>query len=367
MKIVQLVYSLCLGGAEKFVVDLSNQLAEDGHEVTICMLLKADSDDDRLLYNKQFVSPKVKFKSLGFLRGFSLDKSYKVIRYMMSIKPDIIHCHLNVIPYLYGLHLFDNKIKIYHTLHSIAQKTVQKGLQVRINRSFYKSGIITPVTISKECYDSYKNLYSLSNAIMIQNGRSRMPYSCHVEDVRNEIERMKSSDCSERVFIHVARFNPLKNQDLLVAAFNKLHKHGVKFTLLVIGDGFDCEEAQCLINSACPSIHFLGPKNNVQDYLKYSDAFCLISSYEGLPISLLEALSEGVTPICTNVGGIKDVLTEGVTGYLSESVTVDAFCDAINRFIERPLNSQSLIKYYEDNFSMKKCASEYESVFMSKK
>ena len=39
MKIIQLIYSLCSGGAEKFVVDLSNQLALMGHDVTLCMLL----------------------------------------------------------------------------------------------------------------------------------------------------------------------------------------------------------------------------------------------------------------------------------------------------------------------------------------
>lgn len=363
MKIVQLVYSLCLGGAEKFVVDLSNQLAENGHDVTICMLRKADSDDDKLLYNKQFLSPKVKFCCLGFSKGFSMYKSYKVINYMTSLKPDVIHCHLNVIPYLYGIHLFNNKIRIYHTLHSLAQKTVSKGLQVKINRWFYKSGIITPITISKECNDSYRELYGLNNSYMIQNGRSRVPYSSRIKDVRAEIEGLRSSDGGGKVFIHVARYNPLKNQQLLVEAFNKLHIDGMNFSLLVIGDGFDSEDAKKLNNLACSSIHFLGPKNNVQDYLKFSDAFCLSSSYEGLPISLLEALSEGVTPVCTNVGGIKDVLQEGVTGYLSDSVTVDAFCDAIKRFIEKPLNHDYLIKYYEDNFSMEKCSSEYEDVF----
>ena len=54
MKIIQIIYSLSSGGAEKFVVDLSNQLAKMGHDVTLCML--RDDKIDTLTFNKQFLS-----------------------------------------------------------------------------------------------------------------------------------------------------------------------------------------------------------------------------------------------------------------------------------------------------------------------
>ena len=72
MKIIQLIYSLCSGGAERFVVSLSNQLAEMGHDVTVCMLLS--SGNEKYMFNRQFMRPEVHFHSMDFEPGFSLRK-----------------------------------------------------------------------------------------------------------------------------------------------------------------------------------------------------------------------------------------------------------------------------------------------------
>ena len=66
MKIIQIIYSLCPGGAEKFVVDLSNQLATMGHDVTLCML--RDVTDESLTFNKQFLQSNVKLHSMEILQ-----------------------------------------------------------------------------------------------------------------------------------------------------------------------------------------------------------------------------------------------------------------------------------------------------------
>ena len=116
------------------------------------------------------------------------------------------------------------------------------------------------------------------------------------------------------------------------------------------------------LNLVCSKIYFLGEKNNVGDYLLFSDAFCLTSFYEGLPISLLEALSCGVTPICTSVGGIPDVIKDNQTGYLSD-INVDSYYNAIQRFINKKIPRDNLIEYFNKNFSITVCAEKYEQVF----
>ena len=125
MKIIQLVYSLSSGGAEKFVVDLANQLAENGNDVTICMLLE---EKENRIFNKQFLSSKVNFISLGFDNGFALSKCSRVDNFIRSKKPDIVHCHLNVIPYIFffGIYGF---IKYYaEKLKSLAAQMAVKVL-----------------------------------------------------------------------------------------------------------------------------------------------------------------------------------------------------------------------------------------------
>lgn len=360
MRIIQLVYSLCSGGAERFVVSLSNCLAEMGHEVEICMLL--DDAVEGRVFNKVFLRPEVQFHSMKFSTGFSLTKKRKVESYIKSKQPDVVHCHLNVIPYIYGLAYRNRSIRFVHTLHSVAENAAGLKYQFGLNKFFYRKQIIQPVTISKKCQDSYVGFYHLDNAPYIDNGCAAVKPSPNYDKVCAEVENLKQGK-NIPVFIHVARFDKLKNQDLLIDAFNTLSKEGLEFVLLVIGNGFQTEEALSLRNRACQNIRFLGEKNNVGDYLLNANAFCLTSIFEGLPISLLEALSAGITPICTPVGGIPDVIEEGTTGYLSEDANLSSYLSAIHRFLDCRLDSDVLKRHFENNFSMYACAEKYVEIY----
>lgn len=360
---MQIIYSLSSGGAEKFVVDLSNELAERGHDVVLC-ILRDDSGD--FIFNKQFLNSNVRFHSMKFDKGFSLSRYQQVKKYIMTENPDVVHCHLNVIPYIYEIALLNKEIRFVHTLHNVAPNTGGVGIQYYFNRFFYKHNLIYPICISKLCLKSFKSYYNLNNSTFIDNGRSVVSISPKFRSVSDEVDSYKISKTTP-VFIHIARFSPQKNQQLLVDSFNKLDSEMIDFTLLIIGNGYDCKEGRRLQYTACDKIHFLGEKDNVIDYMNCSDAFCLTSFYEGLPISLLEALSCGVTPICTPVGGIPDVIKDNVYGYLSVGQNIDEYCNAIKRFLKQPLSSKQLIDYFYANYSMGICAKKYEDIYKLKR
>ena len=363
MKIIQFIYSLSSGGGEKFVVDLSNQLARLGHDVIICIL--RNEYEEKNVFNRKFVNDGVKFHSLDIEPGFSYGKMKIVENYIIQNSPDVVHCHLNVIPYIFRLALINRKIKFFHTLHSLAEKTCGNGVQKYINYLYYKKEWIYPICISKLCQRSYIEFYHLKNAPYINNGRSLPQKSTEFNVVVDEINTYKYTQ-STIVFTHVARFHEAKNQKLLIESFNKLDTEGIDFVLLVIGIGFDSDEGLKLQDSACKRIKFLGIKSNVADYLMNSDAFCLSSSYEGMPLSLLEAISCGVTPICTPVGGITDIITDGVNGYLSEGLNVETYVRALKRYLASPIPADILVSYFKEHLSIEKCANLYEDLYKRK-
>lgn len=353
-----MIYALRQGGAERFVVNLANELAENGHDVTILTLINGKEVDT---FNKQFISGKVKFESMGFERGFSLRKVFQVCRKIKKLSPDVVHCNLNVIPYIFPIAL-GYKTKFVHTIHNLAQYATGGKLQSAINRWFYSAGKIIPITISDQCQVSFSDFYNLPKPIKIDNGASRVSKTSRFEITSQEMLSYKTT-AQTKVFLHVARCSEQKNQQLLVRGFNKIVEEGADAVLLIIGADFDSEMGQTLKEMACENIHFLGLKSNVSDYLLNADVFTLSSIYEGLPISLLEALSAGVTPVCTPVGGIPDVIQNGVTGYLSKDESVDEYANALRTAYHGSINSQILKAYFEKNFSMTKCASLYEKVY----
>lgn len=363
MKIIQLIYSLSSGGAERFVVSLSNQLVELGHEVTICMLL---SDDERTAFNMQFANPKVRIHTMRFKSGFTFKKVKCVEQFIIAEMPDVVHCHLNVIPYIFRLSLRFSNICFVHTLHSVAENASGKKYQKLINRFFYSRGLVIPVTISKQCQYSFVDYYNLPAPVIIDNGCDKPSKTSLFKQVCLEVDSYKS-DPSSPVFIHVARYHEQKNQIMLIEAFNELDSRGEDFILLVLGDGFTQGEGAELKAKACEKIHFLGLKNNVADYLYCSDAFCLTSIYEGLPISLLEAIACGVVPICTNVGGIADVIEDGKIGFLSQVISVDSYVSTLLKFLtsQENVSRETLISKFNNEYSMELCAKNYQIVYNS--
>jgi glycosyltransferase involved in cell wall biosynthesis len=111
----------------------------------------------------------------------------------------------------------------------------------------------------------------------------------------------------------VGRIYDVKNHRLIIEAMKVLEAEGANVIALIVGGHYHrtrlCIDE--LIKDKPASVHFMGKANNVGDYLLNADAFLMPSLYEGWPISLLEAMSVGLVPICTPVGGLLDIIKPG--------------------------------------------------------
>lgn len=352
------------GGAERFVVDLSNELSESNE--TVLYTLRDDEKGDQGFYLPE-ISKNVKYVNLKISNGFKPWLIWKFYKILKKETPDVVHCHLNLVNYFFIPSIFlHKKIRFIYTIHNKANVEVKSGLEKIIRKFFFRHGFFSPVAISDETKNSYQIFYRLYNTTLIYNGRQYTSKTVNYEKVVNEIDSIKPTD-KTLVFCHPSRYHKQqKNQKMLITVFNRLVLEGYDVVLLIIGEGFETVlELKELANNR---IHFLGIKTNVTDYLYASDAFCLSSNYEGMPISLIEAFSCGCVPVCTPVGGCVNAIEHGVTGFLSKAVSEQDYLDTLKEYIENKdtINKANLIKSYHQKYSIEQCASQYLKLYSNR-
>lgn len=110
-------------------------------------------------------------------------------------------------------------------------------------------------------------------------------------------------------------------------------------------------------------IRYIGDRSDIPALLCSADGMCLSSNYEGRPVILLEALAAGCIPICTAVGGIIDVIDDGVDGFLAEEVAEEAYYQTMNRCLNLTETEKDSIKKNcltkSESYTVSRCAREY--------
>lgn len=358
MKILFVHYSLGAGGAERFIVDLANNMVMTP-ENEVVMLTILDSDDPTKVHFLPELSKRIRFENLHSKKGISLRNMLAVWKTIVKEKPDVVHVHCSfwmiILPAI-----FYRKPRYVMTIHNLVQRWAQGKINRVISSWLYKDKV-QPVTISEACHQSYTDYYHRSNDVTIDNGCAPVKITEKCEDIKRYVASLKTNS-STPVFVHVARNHPQKNHDRLFKAFIRLAESGFDYLLLVIGDKYEKYINEYANNN---KIQFVGKVNNVGDYLTAADFFTLSSDMEGLPIALLEAMSLGVIPICTPAGGCKDVIQDGENGYVPAAIDDELYYESLKRALEerRKINKQIIIEDFQNKYSMKLCADKYYKVY----
>lgn len=362
MRIVEVIPTLVSGGGERFVVDLCNQLSKEGNEVKLVVLTELSGD---LAFFQKDVVKDVEIICLNKKFGFDLKTFFHLYRLVKKQKPDVVHFHLRALVYGFLSVLLNRKPKYFHTVHNDATREASGDwLSVFVRKFSFRNQLVFPVTISVESESSFVDYYGF-DAPMIDNGRNvSIDYddSCILHEF--DIYRKTSNT---RVFCNLARFAKQKRQPLIAKVCKRLEKEGYDFAMLFVGSLVQKELVEETKAVGCKSIYILGEKTNSLDYLRASDAFCLLSEYEGMPIALIEALGVGAVPVCTPVGGIIDVVSDGENGFLASDISEEACYKALKSFLETSdarlvEMKKNAIKAYEP-YSMTECAKKYLELF----
>lgn len=129
---------------------------------------------------------------------------------------------------------------------------------------------------------------------------------------------------NEKVVIHLSNFRPVKRVQDVVEIFQRIRKE-TPAKLLLIGDGPDRTTAEWMVREKqlADDVVFLGKQGQVQDILNVGDVLLLPSDLESFGLAALEGMACGVPAVCSRVGGVPEVITNGVEGFLAEPRDVE--------------------------------------------
>ena len=159
---------------------------------------------------------------------------------------------------------------------------------------------------------------------------------------------------------------PKKGVKILLEATKKLQKE-LDFQLMIVGTGKDEKKLKSIARKQHINARFLGEREDVREILQIMDVFTLASFYEGFPVSILEAMATGIPVVATNVGGIKETVSDGKTGFLVEPGNSNALAEKIKELLEdkkmRKDFGEAGFKRVKENFSIGKTVNRIENLW----
>lgn len=356
MKILQIIPSLGSGGAERFVCELSEHLNKRSEiQCHVATLYRRDLNSFYRLHEDIYVN------DFNKKVGLDLQCLYRVYKFIKANKYTVVHAHINAILYVFLAAFLLPRVRFVATIHSDAYFEAPGKLDRFIRKLLFKSRRVQAVTISEESRASFMQLYRIS-APMIYNGMSEykqcLPFN----------EEVSSDD--NIVFIHPASCQPVKNQQLLFSAFQKLASKYKNVKLLWFGSNTTYRDLFTeLSHYFSDQIIYCGCVDNMRDHMAKADAVCLSSLIEGMPMSIIEAFSVGCVPIVTPAGGVVNMVSHEINGFIASSFDVEDYYAILERFVllspeEIKEMKQASRKTFE-KYTIVECASHYINVYGS--
>ncbi len=247
----------------------------------------------------------------------------KIISFILEIQPDIIHCHSAKAGMLGRIAAFLLGKKWVYTVHGWGWRGLSRSAKVlifiveailsKLPRGFY-------IYVAKDVMNDARSLLKIKQekGVVIYNGVSSIEASLPVFE-------------NPLIIMMPARVCSAKDHQSLVMAFERINDPEMR--LILCGAGTDAQEFVGYIESLAPKslerISFLGQRSDIDNIYSQSHIVAVISNFEALPLSIIEAMSCSRAVIATNVGGIPELIENESNGILVNPNDIDGIVQAI--------------------------------------
>ncbi len=307
------------GGSGIVATELGKELADRGHEIhfiSYALPLRLNTAVANIQYHEVEVTTYPLFDH----PPYALALATKMAEVAESHQLDLLHCHY-AIPHSVSAFLAKSMLKPRHlpvvtTLHGtditlvgadrsylpITRFSIDQSDGVTAVSRFLKEATLNVIGARKEI----EVIYNFVNCDIYKASPD--------EKLRNYF-----APHQERILIHVSNFRAVKRPADVVEIFHRVQRE-IPAVLLMVGDGPERSNAEWAAHNSGveKKIHFVGKQDNVEELIGISDLLLLPSENESFGLVALEAMACEVPVVASRVGGLPEVLTDGVEGFLVE-------------------------------------------------
>ena len=359
MRIVFLITrSDAIGGAHIHVRDMASQLIRDGYDVTV--IIGGDGVFSEILKNAGINVVCLNHLIRQINPFYDLRAFFEIRKTLKTLKPDLLSIHSAKAGVLGRIVSFGMGFPVIFTAHGWSFTDGIPLLKQKIFLLIEK--LLAPLSARIICVSEYdrnlalkNNLVNDSKVLTIHNG---MP---DLQDSKN----MANPAVVQPSFLMVARFDEPKDQELLLNAIKEVD--GCRLALIGDGDSLQRVKDLAIKLKVNDRVEFMGQVIATEEIFARYQAYVLISKWEGLPRSIIEAMRAGMPVIASDVGGCSEEVKDGINGFLVPRGDLKTLISKLSLLTSNPdlrlrMGNESR-RCYENKFTFEKMCSENIRVY----
>ncbi|MEZ6135223.1 MAG: glycosyltransferase [Pirellulaceae bacterium] len=328
--ICQVLHTLSVGGAEVLAREFAIQAAPSFRTVFACL-------DEVGEIGNQLLTKGFTVECLGRKPGLDRQLMGRLAKFCREQRVDVIHAH-QYAPFVYAAlsrwqsvgSIIGGRPPILMTEHGRHYPDVRKIKRVFANKFLFRQHdrcVAVGQGVKQALID--KEGIRTSRIEVVYNGIDVTRFQ-RCQSTRAATREELGLAKNDIAVFQVARINPLKDHETAIRTFSHL-KDMLNIKLFVIGDGELKPAVATLVHQLHldGSVKMLGTRHDVDRLINAADISLLTSISEGIPLTLIEAMANGLPCVASNVGGVPEVVIDGTTGFLVAAKDDKSFAERV--------------------------------------
>tara|TARA_Y100000052_G_scaffold5872_1_gene5565 strand:- start:4332 stop:5435 length:1104 start_codon:yes stop_codon:yes gene_type:complete len=362
LKIVHITFDMRIGGTEMVIRNIIEGMQNSSFEMSVFCIESPLGPWGNELQHKG-----IPITNAQRSPGFDISLIKQIRRYVRENNIDIVHCH-QYTPWVYGaLATCFTKTKVIFTEHG----------RFYPDSTSWKRKLVNPLLVSLT-----DKITSISNATKQALTEFESIPASKIQTIYNGIHPLKCDHQNvltlrdtlgipreNKILGTIARFDPIKNHQMMLEAFSVVLVSHPNTTLIMVGDGEERGNIEKLIRelNIGNNIILTGYQSSPTHFLALMDIFLLSSLSEGTSMTLLEAMSLSKPCVVTDAGGNAEIVLNGETGVVTPNDDANSFAQGINDLLSNGYSTLSLNakRRFEAYFSEQIMNTHYQDAYLS--